>query len=235
MTINDIVSTLLELLQIVVSWPVVFVFALLMFRTELRHAIPRILSRLSERVTKATVGGTSFEFGEAQAIALKETIAEGAVNLRDDPESFEAFINKQIQKIVVPHHGAARAHGPLIGKKILWVDDHPENNKYEANLFSELGARIHFARSTKEALQQLDHGAYDLIITDVNRIEDGRDNPVAGFELITETETRDPYTPSIIYTSNIARLNPVRSAPASGAADNSRDLTNLVVKLIGRA
>jgi CheY-like chemotaxis protein len=119
--------------------------------------------------------------------------------------------------------------------KILWVDDCPENNSYESNLFGRLGARINVARSTREAIQQLDHGKYDLLITDVHRVEEGVEEPTAGYALIAKTETREPYTPSIIYTSNIEGLDPIESAPASGVADDPRALADLVVRLIGKS
>jgi len=230
MSVKDIVEATLGLLRILISWPVAIVVVFMTFRRELRRALPELLSRLSQRVTKASIGGTSFEFAEAQA--LQDTITQGAESLRNKPEEFEVFVGKQLQKAVAPHQGASRIR-PLAGKKILWVDDHPENNSYESNLFVRLGARINVARSTREAIGQLDHGKYDLLITDIHRVEDDVEKPTAGYTLIAKTETRDPYTPSVIYTSNIERVDPIESAPASGVADDPRALADLVVKLIG--
>lgn len=231
MSVKDVVEAALGLLRILISWPVAFVVTLMTFRRELRRVLPELLSRLSQRVTKASIGGTSFEFAEAQA--LQDAITRGAESLRDRPDEFEAFVGAQLRKALAPHQKGSRVH-PLAGKKILWVDDHPENNSYESSLFSRLGARINVAKSTREAIQHLDHGKYDLIITDIHRIEDGVENPSAGYTLMAKAEMREPYTPSVIYTSNIEAVDPNESSPASGVADDPRALADLVLTLIGK-
>lgn len=52
---------------------------------------------------------------------------------------------------------------------ILWVDDHPENNEYEAQAMSALGFRVDIARSTKEAMGRIRDDSYDLVISDLGR------------------------------------------------------------------
>lgn len=227
---KDLVDSLLELFRILISWPVALVVVFLTFRRELRRVLPELLSRLSRRVSKASIGGTSIEFADAEAQALKDTIVKAAAEHRHDPEGLQAFLGEQLQKIV-PHTTSSR---PLAGKNILWVDDHPENNSYESNLFGRLGARVHPATTTSEAMQQLDHGGYDLLITDLERSQDGVEDPNAGYSIIATAASRKPPVPSIIYTTDLQRLDGTRSAAAKGCADDPRMLTDLVVRLIGR-
>jgi hypothetical protein len=132
MSLKDVVDSVLELLRVLISWPVAVVVVFMTFRRELRRALPELLSRLSQRVTKASIGGTSIEFAEAQA--LQDTITQGAESLRNNPEEFEAFVGKQLRKAVAPHQRASRIR-PLAGKKIRLLSkicgDFPASVRYQ--------------------------------------------------------------------------------------------------------
>jgi PleD family two-component response regulator len=104
---------------------------------------------------KATIAGATFEFGEAQALAVKDTVQKATIELKDHPEQLAEFLNEQVRKIAGIKSPESPAKTPLEGKRILWVDDKPENNTYESNLLARLGAKIEFSVSTKEAIQAL--------------------------------------------------------------------------------
>ena len=77
-------------------------------------------------------------------------------------------------------------------RRILWVDDKPENNRFERIAFEQAGIRFHSASSTDEALALLNrHGfRYGAVISDFSRRQ-----PRAGYELldpepVNEFETR---------------------------------------------
>lgn len=57
----------------------------------------------------------------------------------------------------------------LKGGRILWVDDHPRNNKYLIDLFRQTGMSVDTARSTEEALRLLKSRSYDLVLSDMER------------------------------------------------------------------
>ena len=67
-------------------------------------------------------------------------------------------------------------------KRILWVDDHPENNRIPHRLFEDGGALVVSAQSTNEALALLEkpNDGFDLIISDMGRGQ----NLIAGLELV---------------------------------------------------
>lgn len=58
----------------------------------------------------------------------------------------------------------------LVGRRILWVDDTPKNNRGERRLLRSLGIHVTSTRSTAEALDELDRDDdYDLLVSDVGR------------------------------------------------------------------
>lgn len=70
--------------------------------------------------------------------------------------------------------------------RVLWVDDNPDNN---ALIIAGLGQdRFTFdlAGSTEEALQKLSSKEYDLVVTDMGRVESKNFNPAAGTDLLRE-------------------------------------------------
>jgi CheY-like chemotaxis protein len=73
---------------------------------------------------------------------------------------------------------------PLAGRRILWVDDNPHNNRFEVGRLEQLGATVERAASTEFALTSLRNTPIDLVISDLNRIEYGQPRPTAGLELL---------------------------------------------------
>jgi hypothetical protein len=69
---------------------------------------------------------------------------------------------------------AQRTADVLQGARILWVDDHPENNTIERDILYSFGMSVDIALSTKEAVSMLmeknDSGQrYHVIISDMGR------------------------------------------------------------------
>ena len=89
---------------------------------------------------------------------------------------------------------------------ILWVDDHPANNRLEVQLFRQNRIAVHLAESTADALKLLAVNRYDLVISDLGRGEDR----LAGLEMTQAMKQRGANVPVIIYT--------VRPKDASGQA-----------------
>lgn len=84
----------------------------------------------------------------------------------------------------------------LQGSRILWVDDHPDNNVYERQSLSALGIGFDKATSTDEALKLLDKNHYDLVISDFKRADD----PQGGQTLTEDLQRRKGSPPIIIYS-----------------------------------
>ncbi|MBE7414523.1 MAG: response regulator [Deltaproteobacteria bacterium] len=228
MSAKELVEAALVLLEIIVSWPVAFFLVFFLFRSELRHLLPELMKILSQRVTKATIGSSSIEFAAIEAQAIKDTVEQLSGEL---PEKTAILLEEQLKKAAYPKAPIGEKL-LLAGKTILWVDDNPANNTYEVNLLHRLGARIKQVTTTEEALAARSKEYFNLIISDIKRVEKGVANQTAGYELLAKNEMIEPYIPVILYTSNIARVDTILSAPSSGLADNSRDLVNLVLSLI---
>lgn|GEM_PF-3004140 len=58
--------------------------------------------------------------------------------------------------------------------KVLWVDDHPENNRHEMEALSAIGFSFQLARSNAEAVECLRTTFFHLVISDIGR-ENGED------------------------------------------------------------
>lgn len=84
---------------------------------------------------------------------------------------------------------------------VLWVDDHPEHNALQVDQLERRGVVVDSVRSTKEALQKLTGQRYQLIVSDMERVEGGKPVANAGLELIRTVRTFDRDTPVVIFTA----------------------------------
>lgn len=81
--------------------------------------------------------------------------------------------------------------------KILWVDDNPENNLVPRRIFENVGIQIKLAKSTEDAIKELNISDYKLIISDMGR----NNNPEAGLDLLEKLKFFEIKIPIIIYSS----------------------------------
>lgn len=117
-------------------------------------------------------------------------------------------------------------------RRVLWVDDNPANNAYEAAQLQTLGVDVVQVRSTKEGLRALDGARppFDAVITDLNRSEDSGYKPDAGLELIREIRAKGDTTPTFVYASHkgLARKEEITALGGSGVASSPTALFNLL-------
>jgi CheY-like chemotaxis protein len=114
------------------------------------------------------------------------------------------------------------------GKRILWVDDHPENNTYEVQLFKSLGMIVDQSTSTANALSDLSRDTYDVVITDMRR---GTDN-LAGYELLGGMNQRQIETPLFVYSAS-SNAEYRAQAMRKGAKGETNDPTELLQLVTG--
>lgn len=229
MTSKEMVDAFLHLAEILTAGPVILFLLFILFRREIRAFLPG----LGQRLKRAEIAGSKFEFSEIAVNALQDAIEKGAEEYKDKPEQLVGFVRQQVKKLPELRVLTPSVTQPtLIGRSILWVDDKPMNNIYESSLLKRLGASIVFARSTDEALVFLNRDTFDLIISDVHREENDRSNPNAGYELLEEVGRRTEKLPLVFYTGSISRLDKSKSRSAFGAADKPRELLDLVVRVL---
>ena len=81
-------------------------------------------------------------------------------------------------------------------RKLLWVDDYPDDDWFEREALQALGFIIVLARSTDEALAILESEPFDAIISDMVRAPDYQ----AGFTFLSRLKSRGISIPYIIYS-----------------------------------
>jgi CheY-like chemotaxis protein len=123
---------------------------------------------------------------------------------------------------------ARRLRDQLVGRTVLWVDDHPGNNQVERRMLRRMGIFTECAITNDEAIRALDHDTFDLVISDV-----ARDSGPNGLELLSYMNHRAHRMPVILY---IGHVDPSRAQPlgAFGITDRPDVLLNLVMDALDR-
>jgi CheY-like chemotaxis protein len=80
-------------------------------------------------------------------------------------------------------------------KRVLWVDDHPENNEPMAGDLERRGIHVSIARSTELALVLLERNRYAAVISDMGR----KEGPREGLHLLDRMRARGDNTPFFIF------------------------------------
>lgn len=109
-------------------------------------------------------------------------------------------------------------------RRILWVDDHPNNNTYERQVFETLGFTFDLALSTDDALDQISGSRFGAIISDMGR----REGPHEGYRLLDIVRESEKTTPFFIYSGSNAPEHK-REAANRGA----QGCTNMANELVG--
>jgi CheY-like chemotaxis protein len=86
----------------------------------------------------------------------------------------------------------------LSTRTVLWVDDKPDNNRWERRALEGYGIRFELARDTDSALRMIaDVGPFAAIVSDMGRPGD----PQAGYTLLQRVRQANVATPYFIYTT----------------------------------
>jgi CheY-like chemotaxis protein len=92
------------------------------------------------------------------------------ISLRNDADPTSPRLNAAYARGAIAR--ASRNAAAIAGARILWVDGHPENNKLEEGIFSDMGIDVRRALTTKEALTLIPDFAPDIIISNIVRSGD---------------------------------------------------------------
>jgi CheY-like chemotaxis protein len=114
--------------------------------------------------------------------------------------------------------------------RILWVDDHPENNAFLIASLYDQAADVVEVATTDEALEELTRTpeAYDVVISDMGRKERGVERPLAGVDLVRRAKERGVLVPIVIYSSPDAVARDGEQARRAGAAAVTASPTELL-------
>jgi CheY-like chemotaxis protein len=115
-------------------------------------------------------------------------------------------------------------------KRILWVDDRPDNNSYERRALEAMGLTFRLALSTQEALAVLAKERFAAIISDMGRKEGARE----GYVLLEAVRSKDSRTPFFIYAGSNAPEHKREAAQrgAQGSTNQPQELFDMVVEAL---
>jgi DNA-binding NtrC family response regulator len=159
------------------------------------------------------------------AVLLDE--AEAQKETRDTtPTEVGAAVERAV-RLLEPESAEIRQPEP---RRVLWVDDRPENNRLEQRALRELGIDVQLATSTEEALSVLEHDTFGAVISDMGRPPD----PRAGYTLLNEMRRQGNQTPFVIYAGSRApeHVAEARQRGAIGTTNRSSELIQLVARAL---
>jgi CheY-like chemotaxis protein len=113
-------------------------------------------------------------------------------------------------------------------RRVLWVDDVPDNNVYECVALMEAGFVIATATSNDAARRYLAEASFDLVITDLGR--GGRSDD--GAALVREISAQRPNLPVVVYTGDAAKVrDDLKAAGAKAVEDQPGALIGAVLTI----
>lgn len=198
-------------------WPLIVVGIVLVFRP----AVAGIIESARSRKFTLKVGG--------QELTMEEASAQQR-NLIADLQGQLVELRKQLESAAGVADTNTRMSAALPSRQpsaVLWVDDHPKNNSYFVEQLTKGGVAVELALSTNEALEKLSRRRYNVLISDMGREEDGKDNPTAGLDLLTRVRERYPNLPVVFFCSAYAVRKYSSDALRLGATGISSSATDL--------
>jgi CheY-like chemotaxis protein len=165
---------------------------------------------LLARVNKVSVAGVELELRDDLQAAAKDR----GLTLGNDA------LGRAVRRLI-----ASRAI--VEGARLLWVDDIPASIVKESRLLEDAGAVITRALSSTEAIDKLDRGNFDLVISDIKLGED----PDAGTKFADNLAGRPNPPPLIFYVSTVLP-EPVQNA--FGITARPDVLLHLVLDVLAR-
>jgi len=150
-----------------------------------------------------------------------------AIELAEKSPQWKVEVSSRDKELALSR---ARQHVKVFrNARILWVDDHPENNRNELRMFRQLQADIDIATSTEKALDMLRNDDYDLILSDMAR----DDKAMAGLEFLEQCRKESKSIPVIFY---IGVLDPTKGVPpqAFGITNRPDELLHLTLDVLER-
>jgi PleD family two-component response regulator len=205
-----------------IAWPLVVLWLVRKFAPLLRD----FLANITEGSVKAfgveatAKRNATIELAKAeltQSIPQQENKTDIASKAENSIRSADAVTrNIQVQR--------------LVGKSVLWIDDHPEHTFYERNALLQFGMNLELATDADDALPLLDSKSFDIVVIVTPNIL-----PSSGAQKLVETVLARGI-PYILY-GEAKGEDPVTKAAAREAmaiVSRASELTLAVANNVGR-
>src|SRR5262245_749945 len=145
--------------------------------------------------------------------------------------STQPQIDQELQGVFGRVSGLRRARlaeKALNGARVLWIDDNPANNTWERRLFETLGMICVTVETTKSALRCLGAETFDLLISDIARLDVTR----TGLDDLPLLRTTAPHVPVLFYVGTLSTSVPPEGA--HGITNDPNELLHLVLDRLER-
>jgi CheY-like chemotaxis protein len=177
---------------------------LLVYRDDIRRAIPRLSG--------------------VEAFGLKVSLIDWSAWSKRASKGREIPITAgELKAAIARAESAGRVYQ---GARILWADDHPENNLWERRALTALGADVTVVLSNEEARDRICRGDFDVLISDLQRDNDEKPREVA------EVVSGGSNPPVVIYYSGKPPDSP--TPEAFRATTRPDELINLITDALER-
>jgi hypothetical protein len=170
-----------------------------------------------KRIANAFLNARKISFGGLE-IDLKSDISEAVQAKGVDVSS---HLEGQVAR------RAQRSTTLTTSARLLWIDEHPENNVTEIRLFKRLGIIIDLATNDADATKRLAEHVYDVVLSSWTRAGDSD----AGKKFIPTVRVA-MLNPAIIFYVGKVRDVPI---DAFGLTMRPDELLNLVLDVLERA
>jgi CheY-like chemotaxis protein len=191
----------------------------------------------SAKIGLSAAGGFSLEIVEKTASESANAVVESAKKSDTGPLS-----EAQIAQVATSAKSAAislapNAFDPKKRLRVLWVDDHPENNIDLQFAFQTLGIVV-ICIDSNDSLRRAfnDASGFDVVITDIGRDEIGgrrEADPEGGLKTVEMIRNSHPDTKVIIYAGRWAasHRNDHLQAPVIQITNYTQEVYSTVVDL----
>ncbi len=230
-----LLDTITALLQVLI-WPIIIVFlwrAFKLFTEKQLHD-----KNVSEMGLGVGPSGINVTFKKQVNVAtalvqanIEKQLDEGVTNPKLTSSQKDAIVD------VVSKATRPTTTQRIAGAKLLWVDDHPENNLYPRKAMEELGIQITLSTSTEDALEKVYANSYEVIISDMGRQSPNPQAPYeknAGYDLLDKLRAEHINIPFIIYagSGSTEHRKETHRHGGLGTTNNAQELLQMVISAI---
>lgn len=184
-------ANLAELFEALASllWPVLAIF----FVWYAREPISSVVRSWAWRESTFKVAGLeiSVDNYNQQERDLIADLQDKIISLEDQIHNLPEVQKKVTEEII-------QQNEPSI-KLVLWVDDHPENHAQLIEQLNNKEISVAQEKTTDEAISRLATSKFDLVISDMHRIEFRKAHHEAGIELIKAIREHELAMPIIVF------------------------------------
>lgn len=207
-------------------YPTTLIIILFLFKNQFSHFIEN-LGKLSVKAGNSGISVTAEIMGNTIGYVVESSLNKLA---SVEQNNRNQYISNTVKGIETTIEKLQSNIGKLNHKKIIWVDDHPENNISEIKAFETMGITIITSLNNEDALKKIKKQNYDLIISDYFS-DDGFKK---GLSLLKQIFDLGYNTPLIFYTGRATRdiKTEAENNGAFGIVDTSGELSALVLKCL---